>query len=203
MTSRQRARCRRLIPACAGKTLDRTREMLDPGAHPRVCGENHYVVSDGRVTQGSSPRVRGKRDASKAPPAPTGLIPACAGKTRDASRFPDPKRAHPRVCGENDKDPYSDKTLSGSSPRVRGKHTGIALLIRIYGLIPACAGKTQRPSPYRPRGPAHPRVCGENSITLRSISSVVGSSPRVRGKLSSVRSLWNVRGLIPACAGKT
>ena len=29
-----------LIPACAGKTLWRTRVFAAPSAHPRVCGEN-------------------------------------------------------------------------------------------------------------------------------------------------------------------
>ena len=50
---------------------------------------------------------------------------------------------------------------------------------------------------------AHPRVCGENRSPRIDVSTVRGSSPRVRGKpgLSFFNSgeYW----LIPACAGKT
>ena len=50
---------------------------------------------------------------------------------------------------------------------------------------------------------AHPRVCGENGRTHASENRVAGSSPRVRGKLTTPmkqRLFWR---LIPACAGKT
>ena len=50
---------------------------------------------------------------------------------------------------------------------------------------------------------AHPRVCGENDAGGSSRNSSRGSSPRVRGKLSVARSGCRLRGLIPACAGKT
>ena len=50
---------------------------------------------------------------------------------------------------------------------------------------------------------AHPRVCGENSFGLLAVAGVVGSSPRVRGKLPPMLRRLLARGLIPACAGKT
>ena len=50
---------------------------------------------------------------------------------------------------------------------------------------------------------AHPRVCGENSFGLLAVAGVVGSSPRVRGKLNYGNVRTFVAGLIPACAGKT
>ena len=50
---------------------------------------------------------------------------------------------------------------------------------------------------------AHPRVCGENTNTNKKPAGKIGSSPRVRGKLSETpyRSIGSR--LIPACAGKT
>ena len=70
-------------------------------------------------------------------------------------------------------------------------------------LIPACAGKTRRLWAWRPPSPAHPRACGENVLAASSASSTPGSSPRVRGKPPRERAGPPVRGLIPACAGKT
>ena len=50
---------------------------------------------------------------------------------------------------------------------------------------------------------AHPRVCGENSLIRRRRVSLVGSSPRVRGKPCAFITVAAGDGLIPACAGKT
>ena len=50
---------------------------------------------------------------------------------------------------------------------------------------------------------AHPRVCGENSHSLRRAARSHGSSPRVRGKHHRRLLARRGRGLIPACAGKT
>ena len=73
----------------------------------------------------------------------------------------------------------------------------------MYGLIPACAGKTKPSRPRKGKKAAHPRVCGENSQRDAEDALSAGSSPRVRGKLSpAIRDLAPV-GLIPACAGKT
>ena len=51
----------------------------------------------------------------------------------------------------------------GSSPRVRGKLRGIPCRFVENGLIPACAGKTEKVYTYRIQRGAHPRVCGENA----------------------------------------
>ena len=70
--------------------------------------------------------------------------------------------AHPRVCGENASSGKSQLTKKGSSPRVRGKPGKRSFNGGRCGLIPACAGKTQRSTSSNSRLRAHPRVCGEN-----------------------------------------
>ena len=50
---------------------------------------------------------------------------------------------------------------------------------------------------------AHPRVCGENVLTLNTSRKETGSSPRVRGKREDGKETVMRTGLIPACAGKT
>ena len=132
-----------------------------------------------------------------------GLIPACAGKTaRAKSRCP-MKKAHPRVCGENPMRMQSIGDAKGSSPRVRGKPGFMVPIVFAPGLIPACAGKTFRGDFEGCAVEAHPRVCGENPLFLSPRITTRGSSPRVRGKPRQAGKSFLIRGLIPACAGKT
>ena len=72
---------RGLIPAHAGKTLRREPGQMLRGAHPRACGENLKFGSVGSEMEGSSPRMRGKRERLIPFPVFSGLIPAHAGKT--------------------------------------------------------------------------------------------------------------------------
>ena len=70
-----------IIPACAGSTRPCHTGVPSSGDHPRMCGEHldeHLAV---RVAEGSSPHVRGARDAGCAQEQPIGIIPACAGST--------------------------------------------------------------------------------------------------------------------------
>ena len=174
-----------------------------PAAHPRVCGENSWGKKEGAARGGSSPRVRGKPRRPHRPGRHRGLIPACAGKTGPPSSGRPPCPAHPRVCGENGNIHFFSIIHTGSSPRVRGKRGRVGGADRARGLIPACAGKTER-GPRRPSSRwAHPRVCGENPLERIHRMSADGSSPRVRGKQSSRGSSRTSSRLIPACAGKT
>ena len=164
-----------------------------------MCGENHLrALMSGAVER---------------------LIPACAGKTTSSCGKPRIPEAHPRVCGENLVVICRLSFQGGSSPRVRGKLTHDAPGLKVWGLIPACAGKTGLTPPVGYRRPAHPRVCGENvrSVKIRSpfsgssprvrgklfVPAAEGSSPRVRGKPRSCGGRVRRRRLIPACAGKT
>ena len=137
---------RRLIPACAGKTVFGPRCPTYMGAHPRVCGENVKLPASKSLISGSSPRVRGKRRFIFRYYEERGLIPACAGKTSLPQCSEPQRRAHPRVCGEN---PTRSRRIAfrcGSSPRVRGKLMARGRHKHPEGLIPACAGKTSSAS---------------------------------------------------------
>ena len=91
----------------------------------------------------------------------------------------------------------------GSSPRVRGKPGEIHKGVQKTGLIPARAGKTDGPDDLGDHAQAHPRACGENGRLLFIVVSLVGSSPRVRGKPTDKLVPGKNYGLIPARAGKT
>ena len=91
----------------------------------------------------------------------------------------------------------------GSSPRMRGKQTGVGALDEYLRLIPAHAGKTWG----RIGGffvlTAHPRACGENFYDIQPGDVLCGSSPRMRGKPHNHLQTALIYGLIPAHAGKT
>ena len=168
-----------------------------------MCGENAPAGGESPGDAGSSPRVRGKLQGGPVPGHAGGLIPACAGKTASSPRIARPRRAHPRVCGENIFKWHRRSRRTGSSPRVRGKREQVPWPVPREGLIPACAGKT-RTRPHSPgRAGAHPRVCGENLPGDQPPRPALGSSPRVRGKRGLQRRPRGFAGLIPACAGKT
>ena len=90
-----------LIPACAGKTTTGNRAGWAPEAHPRMRGENLGGHGACQVARGSSPHARGKPGWLFRLPALLGLIPACAGKTKGLGIPRGPRRAHPRMRGEN------------------------------------------------------------------------------------------------------
>ena len=74
---------------------------------------------------------------------------------------------------------------------------------KINGITPACAGKSASPLlPVRLRWD-HPRVCGEKVTSSLSENSVMGSPPRVRGKVTEAVGNVLAIGITPACAGKS
>ena len=107
------------------------------------------------------------------------------------------------MCGENLTHRLTAISDLGSSPRVRGKRGLTWNQLPLGRLIPACAGKTGVKIRYSTFRPAHPRVCGENSLGNVEAVRRSGSSPRVRGKRTNRQALFPAHGLIPACAGKT
>ena len=192
-----------LIPARAGKTGAGSVVCASRRAHPRACGENTPEYVAAKKKEGSSPRVRGKRDLDESLREDLGLIPARAGKTASAASTSTRPRAHPRACGENPKSLATRTTLHGSSPRVRGKRSLLWGSWACGRLIPARAGKTRPRTTSESSTGAHPRACGENSSPKGQSRRTLGSSPRVRGKRLDQTVGHQRPRLIPARAGKT
>ena len=67
--------------------------------------------------------------------------------------------------------------------------------------IPACAGNRPGNPLSCPRGPVHPRVCGEQALSRSGNGPVGGSSPRVRGTAGANPQDAPQPRFIPACAG--
>ena len=105
--------------------------------------------------------------------------------------------------GEKHKPSLSLVLPMGSPPRARGKGPPSLCNSYRFGITPACAGKS--PLLYVPfaRVKDHPRVRGEKiSQALKKLRRE-GSPPRARGKACLRREVAPMRGITPACAGKS
>ena len=172
-------------------------------AHPRVGGENPRPKRSQLSGHGSSPRGRGKQGHGPHHRGLGGLIPAWAGKTIFVALYQNNETAHPRVGGENPVPRFEPSDESGSSPRGRGKPWLFARQGHLSRLIPAWAGKTSSQQLPHLSLSAHPRVGGENLGVSMGALTVMGSSPRGRGKRPLLDDPAAADGLIPAWAGKT
>ena len=61
MRVKEGAEWERITPACAGKTNALLPSLAAFSDHPRVCGENFFVIHIKAAWYGSPPRVRGKQ----------------------------------------------------------------------------------------------------------------------------------------------
>ena len=95
-----------------------------------------------KITDGSSPRVRGKRTESGRQERRVRIIPARAGQTSSGAAELNSDADHPRACGANVADWAALSAVAGSSPRVRGKHRSHTICYLLARIIPARAGQT-------------------------------------------------------------
>lgn len=107
------------------------------------------------------------------------------------------------MCGKKLTDGISGLTGSGSPLHVQEKHFEDAVKICIRRITPACAGKTVFLVQMMKHHQDHPRVCGKNIEDVRKSKRDLGSPPRVREKQEFLPAGTRVRGITPACAGKT
>ena len=117
---KQQVRRCRFIPAGAGNGSFTNPMYLPPTVHPRGCGERSPGGSPGRVSSGSSPRVRGTVCPRCGYAGPARFIPAGAGNGRTRRNARGGSAVHPRGCGERAPPGMAPGERFGSSPRVRG-----------------------------------------------------------------------------------
>ena len=146
-------------------------------------GENKIKPLVKPLSNGTSPRARGKHRTPGTNLCTTRNIPACAGKTWHLRMVIQRPQEHPRVRGENTPMSCYMKIVSGTSPRARGKPPLGGSPGKILRNIPACAGKTTNTGQKIPPFSEHPRVRGENLGGKGVFQRFDGTSPRARGKL--------------------
>ena len=135
-----RAPCR-ITPACAGRRIHKKGGEVNATDHPRVCGEKTRCPSSSASDMGSPPRVRGEERQKKQPVQPSGITPACAGRSLRLSWSTRALWDHPRVCGEKLTTSSGRRPLIGSPPRVRGEDHPFFYPSGSMRITPACAGR--------------------------------------------------------------
>ena len=113
------------------------------------------------------------------------ITPAYAGKRQTIAARSSCASDHPRVCGEKFAASQRLKTARGSPPHMRGKDSRSHFGDVYGGITPAYAGKRSRYSLGCIRSEDHPRVCGEKIAHETILPHLLGSPPRVRGKVTS------------------
>ena len=174
-----------IIPACAGNTDWQPRLACNAGDHPRMRGEHTAPGPDSVSVQGSSPHARGTLPPYVSHKPSTGIIPACAGNTCVPWLTPVRVGDHPRMRGEHNSASMILSTRKGSSPHARGTPRSGHAMMRLPGIIPACAGNTcwlgVLPVVWRD----HPRMRGEHTVSSITHFLPQGSSPHARGTPAS------------------
>ena len=131
------------------------------------------------------------------------FIPARAGNTSSTAWSSRRRTVHPRTGGEHPPPDVGEDYPTGSSPCGRGTQAAIQYDWTLYRFIPARAGNTAPASWSGTKWPVHPRAGGEHGSGSVSFVVPIGSSPRGRGTLRSLRARCEWRRFIPARAGNT
>ena len=146
--------------------------------------------------------MRGKGERIRSGTLAQGITPACAGKSSLRWAAIQTHGDHPRVCGEKLEHCGLYRSALGSPPRVRGKDHRKPERNQRPGITPACAGKRHGSWRRVCSNGDHPRVCGEKLGIFTRSGALLGSPPRVRGKVVWSRMFQHFIGITPACAGK-
>ena len=176
----------RIIPAHAGNTRRRGPCRRSARDHPRTCGE-HMLAHPVPITAwGSSPHMRGTPAAGCPRRSTGGIIPTHAGNTKHQAGRKARSGDHPRTCGEHTYSVVLPVSLPGSSPHMRGTRHAQGRNHRRRGIIPAHAGNTSGRGGFGSTIRDHPRTCGEHCVYSVTNRSLEGSSPHMRGTLSTI-----------------
>ena len=146
--------------------------------------------------------MRGKEAPALPDLGQLGITPAHAGKSHAPHWGQEPRRDHPRACGEKHAPLDFLSRTTGSPPRMRGKERQAAPVAQTQGITPAYAGKSILARTACKIYPDHPRVCGEKSVSAVATRSARGSPPRMRGKATIQAVNTASFRITPAYAGK-
>ena len=212
-------------PRVRGTRQTPSARRLAGGFIPACAGNSSRTPPSAMRTNGSSPRVRGTPAWSPNAVLVRRFIPACAGNSWRRRTGWRRRTVHPRVCGELGRAAVRPGRARRFIPACAGNSKAMPTQnVTVRRFIPACAGNSWRVNQRRGNGagssprvrgtrvrlgvwpryaPVHPRVCGELTSIICTVSAQNGSSPRVRGTQHRGRCVSHRRRFIPACAGNS
>ena len=152
-----------IISACAERTCTDVSPTCSPRDHLRVCGADRDDLTRNRANVGSSPRVRSGQVGRRGRAIPRRIISACAERTSAHPVSHGADGDHLRVCGADGLSLKRGTPRRGSSPRVRSGPYVCTVHLPGWGIISACAERTEPNQPDGKPARDHLRVCGADS----------------------------------------
>ncbi|SUF97023.1 Domain of uncharacterised function (DUF2825) [Salmonella enterica] len=137
-----RISARRFIPAGAGNTSLKTKELRSTPVYPRWRGEHGTFRGQRKCITGLSPLARGTQTGARTCTEDMRFIPAGAGNTLSQPMRQMRLTVYPRWRGEHSTRARIRRFVSGLSPLARGTLCGILQYRRGMRFIPAGAGNT-------------------------------------------------------------
>ena len=149
------------------------------------------------------PLARGRLDRKSCAPSSIRNTPAYAGKTGPDVRTVLLGEKHPRLRGEDNLRCRYFRALSETPPLTRGRPARVLLQKTAHGNTPAYAGKTAVPRLRQGGREKHPRLRGEDCISLCRAPDGAETPPLTRGRQRPFLRVGRLPGNTPAYAGKT
>ena len=143
--------------------------LMSNGPSPRMRGKPDRQ-QDHEPRRGSIPAHAGKLTQEGYDDADKGSIPAHAGETGKSEHLLVLQPVHPRACGGNTLALIERETDTGPSPRMRGKLRSGAGHAGARRSIPAHAGETVTVPSVPVFTGVHPRACGETDMASTSFN---------------------------------
>ncbi len=170
------------IPARAGTTTPTICTRSTTREDPRAGGDDTVTEPASAAPAGRSPRGRGRPRFLLRSSRRSGKIPARAGTTEGRRRPSAPGAEDPRAGGDDTGFYIIGGSVTGRSPRGRGRQPAQPLHLMGHRKIPARAGTTSSGSRSRRWPVEDPRAGGDDSASAPVAPRRAGRSPRGRGR---------------------
>ena len=133
-----------ITPACAGNRMMMGFPEGWTRDHPRLRGEQFFILINFHISGGSPPLARGTVHCGDVQSHRTGITPACAGNRIVPALKSTCRQDHPRLRGEQAYAVYHRPPKPGSPPLARGTVALAFFLVLDKGITPACAGNRRK-----------------------------------------------------------
>jgi len=125
------------------------------------------------------------------------------GKRSRTDSIGDPSEGHPHVCGEESRYFISSVLNKGTPPRVWGRENFSQLQRKRARDTPTCVGKSDISREQIRHRKGHPHVCGEELTSANKTQILLGTPPRVWGRVCFCHCSPLFIRDTPTCVGKS
>ena len=169
-------------PLARGRLCYAKRRHQNVGNPPACAGKTLTFGTVSLTMQETPPLARGRPGITMAARSFSGNTPACAGKTSIFLPLNFLVRKHPRLRGEDTNYGAGDGSTTETPPLARGRLRVSEREKNRSGNTPACAGKTHSGGSHGRLRQKHPRLRGEDTSILSTVSWLTETPPLARGR---------------------